>query len=215
MSGPAALRARELPEGKNRMKSALIGAVAALGLLVAAAAIAAPVRLQPADPQPDAGQLRQGLAVVYGYAGDGEHIKSLADAAAVLRAGAIPGRPLKGLDYRDTDEGDPVLTSDRAFNVAARIRGYVRFDKPGIYEIDFLTNDGLRVKIGGQQVGLFDGRQPCDSTVISQVEVPQAGWYELEALYFQRLGTSCLHMRWAASGDELSWVPDGAFAYKP
>jgi PA14 domain len=196
------------------MRPTLIGAIAAIGLFFATAVTAAPLKLVLANPQPTASQLKNGLSVRYGYAADGQHIKSLADAAATLRARSEPGPPLTGLDYRDTQEGERTLTSKRALNVAAAISGYVRFDKPGNYEIDFLTNDGLRVTIGGQQVGLFDGRQPCDTTRIVEVQVPEAGWYQLEALYFQRLGTSCLHMRIAPEGGSLNWVPNSAFAYK-
>lgn len=190
------------------MKSVLTAAIAALAIIAAAALAAAPLRLTPADPQP--GGLKPGLSVVYGFAPDGEHIKTLADARAVLRAQPRRGKPLSGLDYRD---GQPTLTSDRAENVAAQINGYVRFDAPGIYDLDFLTNDGLDVTIGGQRVGIFDGRQTCDSILGTQVEVPQAGWYKLDALYFNRLNTSCLHMRWASAGGKMSWVPDSAFGY--
>lgn len=193
------------------MKTALIGAIAALSMIIVTSAFAAPLQLTPANPQPSG--LKSGLSVRYGYAVNGQHIKSLGDAAAVLRSGAERGRPLKGLDYRDTNEGEPVLTSKRALNVAADIRGYVRFDKPGVYDIDFLTNDGLRIKIGGQKVGLFDGRQPCETTMMTQVQVPVAGWYKLEALYFQRLKTACLHMRWAPKGSGMQWVPNKAFGY--
>ena len=102
----------------------------------------------------------------------------------------------------------------REENVAAAIRGYVKFDAPGIYEIDFFTNDGLSASIGGQTVGYFDGRQPCDSTYITEVEVPQAGWYEFKATYFNRLNTSCLMMRMAPKGQKLQWVPNSIFGRK-
>lgn len=193
------------------MRNVLFGAISVLGLVFATVLSAAPVKLSLANPQP--GGLRGGLSVVYGYAPDGEQIKTLADARAVLRSGAEPGRPLSGLDYRDTSQGQPTLTSRRAENVAAQIKGYIRFDAPGVYDIDFLTNDGLDMSIGGQRVGMFDGRQSCDSIVGTQVEVPQAGWYKLEGVYFNRLNTSCLHMRWGAAGSKLGWVPDGAFGH--
>jgi len=89
----------------------------------------------------------------------------------------------------------------------------VRFDKPGTYNIDFLTNDGLDARISGQRVGYFDGRQPCDTTFATEVEVPKAGWYPLKILYFQRLGTSCLHMRRAPEGSEPTWMPNSAFGH--
>jgi hypothetical protein len=191
------------------MKTAIAGLGLVMGLVCASALSAAPLKLEPANPQP--GALKPGLSVSYAY--PEEDIKRLADAEAFLASGAQKGKPLKGLDYRDTAEGDPTLTSKRALNVAARIRGYVRFDAPGVYDIDFLTNDGLDARIGGQVVGYFDGRQTCDTTRMVEVEVPQAGWYKVEATYFQRLGTSCLHMRWGKSGSGTTWVPNAAFGY--
>lgn len=189
----------------------LAGLLAALGLIIATTAAAGPPRLTPANPQPSG--LKPGLNVVYGYAPEGQHIKTLSDARHYLKR-AEPGRPLTGLDYADTAKGEPTLTSKRAENVAARIWGYIRFDKPGVYDIDFLTNDGLHMEIGGQTVGHFDGRQTCDTIIGTQVEVPKAGWYELEGVYFNRLNTSCLHMRWAPAGGRLTWVPNSVFGRK-
>ena len=120
---------------------------------------------------------------------------------------------MTGLDYRDTDVGQKVLTSKRDENVVADIRGFVRFDVPGIYTIDFLTNDGLRAQVGGQVVGEYDGRQPCEETYAVEVEVPSAGWYPLEALYFQRTKTACLHMRAGLAGKRPNWMPDAAFGH--
>jgi len=194
------------------MKSVFIGAVAALGLAFASTAIGAPLKLEPANPQP--GGLKSGLSVKYGYAAQGQHIKKLSDARAVLSSGAQNGKPLRGLDYRDTNIGENTLTSKRAENVAASVNGFIRFDKPGIYEIDFFTNDGLIAKIGGQRVGYFDGRQTCDSTVVAEIEVPSAGWYDFSAIYFNRLNTSCLMMRWATPGGGMKWVPNNVFGRK-
>lgn len=187
------------------MKFALTAALVAL--VCAGSALAAPLKLSPANPQPSG--VKPGLSVTYAY--PEEDIKTLADASAALKAKSERGAPLAGLDHRDTNEGDLTMTSKRAQNVAAHITGYVRFDAPGVYEIEFLTNDGLRARIGGQVVGFFDGRQPCDTTPVVEVEVPVAGWYPVDTLYFQRLGTACLHMRWAPIGKKLSWTPNAAF----
>ena len=45
-------------------------------------------------------------------------------------------------------------------------------------------------------------------------QVPQAGWYEVDILWFQRLVTSCLNMRWGPAGGQVKWVPDAQFGYK-
>lgn len=193
------------------MRSILIGAAAALSFVIATAVGAAPLKLKPASPQP--GGVKPGLSVTYGFAKQGQHIKYLSEARSALKSGAKRGAPLRGLDYRDTNKGEPTLTSGRAENVAASIKGYIRFDKPGVYEIDFFTNDGIDARIGGQRVGHFDGRQTCDSTIVSEVEVPQAGWYKLDILYFNRLNTSCLMMRMGTKGKKMQWVKNGVFGH--
>lgn len=186
-------------------------ALSILAMLCTSAALAAPLKLTPANPQP--GSLRGGLSVAYGYAKENQHIKQLADARRVLQAGAQRGKPLRGLDYRDNAKGQNTLTSSRDENVAALIKGYIRFDKPGIYEIEFYTNDGLDARISGQRVGHFDGRQTCDSTFVTEVEVPQAGWYPFDATYFNRLNTSCLMMRMGERGKGMKWVPNSIFGH--
>ena len=166
---------------------------------------AAALELTPADPQPTA--LNDGLAVRYAYPPD---VKTLAQAEALL-SDAQPGTPLEGLDYRDTADGDMTLTSTSAHHVVAGISGFVRFDAEGTYVIDFLSNDGLKASIGGQEVVFFDGRHPCEESEAVEVNVPQAGWYALEAVYFQRTGSACLHMR--AGQDAPEWMENGAFGH--
>jgi hypothetical protein len=183
----------------------LLFAVAILGVT---AAQAAPLKLKPASPQP--GGVKSGLSVRYAYP---EDVRTLAEASSALKVASEPGRPLKGLDYRDTSEGQKPLTAKRPEHVVAKIRGYVKFDAPGVYTIDFLTNDGLHARVGGQTVGYFDGRQTCDTTIATDVEVPSAGWYKLDVLYFQRLKTACLHMRAGAAGGKVKWMPNSAFGH--
>ena len=148
------------------MKMSKTAGLAAAAIMVAGAAIAAPLKLEPADPQPSG--LKSGLSVKYAYPLD---VKNLNQAERYLKKGKA-GEPLSGLDYRDTGPGEKALTSTQVENVAAAISGYVKFDSPGTYTIDFLTNDGLDARIGGQTVGYFDGRQACRETEAVEVEVP-------------------------------------------
>lgn len=185
--------------------------LAVAGAFCAGLAMAAPLKLEPASPQPKAGQLKPGLAVSYAYPTE---VRNLTDAERALRRSGKKGKPLSGLDYRDTEEGEMTLTSTQALRVVAGISGYVRFDAPGVYNMDFLSNDGLQVSIGGKEVVYLDERTPCDPSPVTQVQVPEAGWYALEAVYFQRLGTACLHMRAGPEGGKVTWMPDSAFAYK-
>ncbi|AZV79299.1 hypothetical protein EBB79_16355 [Parasedimentitalea marina] len=186
----------------------IITAVFALAVFLGASvATAAPLKLTPANPQP---RVKPGLTVTYAYPSD---VKSLHQAANSIRSMGKPGPLLSGLDYRVTDIGEKILTAERAERVAADIRGYVRFDAPGIYVIDFLTNDGVEATVGGQLVGRFDGRQTCQETFATEVEVPKAGWYPLHILYFQRNKTACLHMRSGAKGSRVTWMSNAAFGH--
>ena len=179
---------------------------AALTLFCAGMAGAEVLKLTPADPQPSG--LKPGLNVSYAYPDD---VKTLADAQAALNLKSERGTPLTGLDYRDTSEGQSALTSKREHYVAAKITGYVKFDAPGAYKIEFLTNDGLDARIGGQRVGYESQRTPCDTTRIVDVDVPEAGWYPVDILWFQRWSSSCLHMKWGPAGGKRTWTPNAAF----
>ncbi|EEE39079.1 hypothetical protein RKLH11_2925 [Rhodobacteraceae bacterium KLH11] len=175
---------------------------------VMSTAVAEPLKLKPASPQPSP---QAGLDVKYAWLGNPPRkIQNLAKAESLLKK-AKSGPPLRGLDYRETDDGDPVLTFGEAYNVAAEITGYIRFDEPGIYELETWSNDGIDAWVGGQQFGYLNGRQPCAANQRTEVEVPQAGWYPLHIKYFQKYVGSCLMMKWGKSGEKLKWTPNNAF----
>lgn len=177
-------------------------------LVFATPLFAAPLALSPADPQPDAGDLSPGLAVTYAYPGE---VRTLEDAAEAVQSGRA-GPPLRGLSYEDNADGDLTLTSRKAQKVAAAISGFIRFDAPGTYEVNVISNDGIVATIGGQQIALYDGIHACEPAGVQEVMVPEAGWYALEATYFQRKGTACLIMDWNVDGS-MSPVPDSVFGH--
>ena len=193
------------------MKTLLTATSLSLALL-STAALAQAVQLSPADPQPNASALAPGLAVSYAFPGD---VRKLSEARRALDRSSKPGTPLSGLNYEDTSDGDPVLTSGKATKVAAAISGYIRFDRAGSYTLDFLNNDGLEIRIGGQEVGFYDDIHACGYAGEIDVTVPEAGYYALEATYFQRKGTACLMMEWGPDSDGLEITPDSAFSHKP
>lgn len=181
--------------------------------LTAPAGLAAQtIALTPAVPQPAAAELAPGLAVTYAYPMD---VRSIDQAKRALERGARPGTPLAGLSYDDNTEGDPTLTSDKSMKLAAGISGFIKFDAAGTYTLDFLNNDGLEIFIGGQEVGFYDDVHACGYAGEVQVTVPEAGYYPLEATYFQRKGTACLMMEWGPDSDGLDLVPDSAFFHLP
>lgn len=188
------------------MKQAMLSAAMVLGL--ASAAMAGPPVLELANPPPKS--VKSGLAVTYAYPID---VKTLNDARTALKKDGVAGRPLAGLDYPDTRDGDKVMTSDKAYVVAAQINGYMKFDAPGVYEIEVFSNDGLDLSLGGQRIAKLDERAPCGSAGRRRVEVKDAGWYKLSAVYFQRMGTSCLQMEMGKDGAKRKQVPNAVFGY--
>lgn len=191
-----------------RLTGMIAAGVAAVAF--ATSAMAQAISLTLANPQPDPSALTPGLAVEYAYPAD---VKWLNDAASWFDYGSEKGEPLIGFDYPDTLTGEKVLTSKQSQQVAARIRGYIRFDKAGPAQLDWWTNDGLTVSIGGAEVYRYDGRHPCESNGAVDVNVPEAGWYEIEAVWFQRVGSACLLMQWGDPGAELGWTPNDVFMH--
>lgn len=184
------------------------GALVAALAIIAGASTAAPLKLQPANPQPSP---KAGLNVKYISTGTQmKKIRDLSQAKSMISK-AQPGQPLRGLDYRDTNKGDSVLTFTDAYNVAAEITGYMRFDSPGTYELETWSNDGLEAWVGGQQIGRVSGIQGCEANQRTEVEVPKAGWYPLKIVYFQKLGTSCLMMKSGKQGERFTWTPNDVF----
>ncbi len=194
------------------MKIARIGVSVVLGLFVAAASWAAPLKLKPAKPL--SANLKPGLSVRYAWGGPPlASIDNLSQARGLLNAEAKRGKPLRGLDYRDRSEFEPTLTHKENYNVAADIRGYMRFDEPGIYEVETWSNDGIDARLSGQQIGLWVERQPCDANQRVEVEIPEAGWYDLKIIYFQKYMNKCLMMKVGKKGEGLKWAPNNIFGY--
>ncbi|WP_282127568.1 PA14 domain-containing protein [Roseobacter litoralis] len=195
------------------MKQDLIAAALSLAVLSPVAAVAQEVTLAPADPQPKASALAPGLAV--NYATIPSNVRSIDLARKSLERRSEPGAPIAGLSLEDTKGGDKVLTSERAEQVAADISGFIKFGAAGTYTLDFLSNDGLQIAIGGQEVGFYDGVHPCGYVGEIEVAVPQAGYYALEATYFQRKGTACLMMEIGPDSDGLELASDDIFFHLP
>jgi urease alpha subunit len=124
-----------------------------------------------------------------------------------------PGRPLPNLNWPQVD-GTPVMTSEYSIHVAARIDGYIKFAEAGNYELRILSNDGVRLMIGGSTV-------LADPTVHTSrlagpvtLTIRDAGWYNLSLLYFQKAGSAVLELHWRRPGQsDFEAVPDAAFAH--
>lgn len=186
-------------------------AAAAIALLACGAA-SAQVPVRPASPQPAESALKQGLSVVYAFPPE---VRFLGQAEAALRRDPKPGQPIVGLDYPDMGLGQPTLTSGRGEFVAARINGYVKFDQPGQWQLEVHSNDGVALEIGGTEVDRFDARRTCDTNGWVSINVPAAGWYPVDVLFFQRYNSSCLMMKWRKPDGSEEWTPQSAWAFIP
>ncbi len=168
-----------------------------------------PFVLAPAEPQPAASALKPGLAVKYAY-GSVEWL----DAAETWHGHAKPGKPLEGFVYGDTNGVDNALTSGSNIEVIAFIEGYLHF-KEGVHELEFQSNDGLRVTLAGTEVYKHDGKHACESLGAIQVKAPKTGWYTVQALYFQKKGTACLDLSMRKPGGEWDWTAPEMYGHVP
>ena len=190
----------------------LVLAPAFVGLLLAApsALRAEPLPL-PLEPQPAAGDLKPGLAVLY-YLNLFRHVDELIDWQDYKDG--KKGPVLSQLNYR-VGTG-PVLSSGYSDGVGAHITGLIHLDRPGTYAFSVQSNDGVRLEISGVQV-LEDPDVHADRfSEIAQLTVEAPGWYPLSIHYFERKNTSTLELYWQRPGDQpgtMPLVPREAFAH--
>lgn len=173
---------------------------------------AAPIKVAPvapANPQPNAAELKDGLAVNY-YFAKFQHINRLVEWMDM--EDPIPGSPLPNLDYQ-MGPGN-VLTTTSADLVGAHITGFIDFAEAGVYELKVTSNDGVRLTVGG--VMIFEDpevHRDADSPPLV-VTIDEAGWYPLDILYFEKKGTAALRLYWKRPGeDAFSIVPTTALKH--
>ena len=70
--------------------------------------------------------------------------------------------------------------------VAMRFSGFVQIEKPGLYHIRLSSNDGSRLKLGGETVIDNDGLHPLQNKY-SRIELDE-GYYPIEVDYFRNGG---------------------------
>ncbi len=188
----------------------LTGVLTACTIAFGTAALAAdppkPVTgLTPVSPQPAADKTEPGLAVVYYQ----NYFKKL-DEITKLGKGK-PGAPIMVLDHK-TQDGN-VLTSTAAMGVGAKITGFIKFDKPGKFIMQMVSNDGARVTIAGKKILEDDGIHGDEMSDPAELTIEQPGWYELVVDYFQRKGTSALQLLWTPPGGSQTIVPAAQYAH--
>ena len=158
------------------------------------------------SPQPAVSELRPGLAVTYDYARR-VHV----DDIEVL-SNPVIGKPLDNIAHRTID--GKVLTAKRAMMVAAHIRGLIRFEAPGTYTFRIESNDGVKARIGGQQIWVDPEIHPNRWSPPIPLVIDTPGWYELWINYYQKKGTSALQLVWTVPGSESeTHVPPEVLAH--
>jgi hypothetical protein len=157
--------------------------------------------LKAADPQPDAGKLKPGLAVAYHMG----RFQTLAEMMGIIgKSEGDKGKPLAILDYQGA-EGTKVMTSDRSDTVGAIIDGFIKFPEPGTYVLKVMSNDGVSLDIGGRNIFEDGTVHVTDYSDGLPVKIDSAGWYPLHIKYFQKKGGYALGLYWR--------TPQGAGSY--
>lgn len=185
-----------------------MGVLAALALGPIPASAASP---QPADPQPMADGLAPGLAVRY-YKSLFREIDEFVE--FMQREKGDEGEPIPNI--KSKVGGGPVLTSGVADGVGAKITGLIRFDTPGTYSFVAQSNDGVRLTIGGAFVLEDPDVHVARYSKIAKLDIPQAGWYPFEMLYFERKNTSTIELYWKTPANpdaDMAIVPPENFAH--
>ncbi|MCG6929308.1 MAG: hypothetical protein LJE64_02025 [Desulfofustis sp.] len=111
---------------------------------------------------------------------------------------SVKGRPILELDHQfGTDE---VFDSGASRGVAMRMTGYLHIAETGDYQFQALSNDGVRVLLGGEII-VDDAEQHSDRlSNIGYAVLDEPGYYPLVIEYFQRKGTAALKLLWKTPG---------------
>ncbi len=179
------------------------------------AAVGPAHRLALPLPQPDAAAgLKPGLAVVYYPGFSARHLDLLPDEASFLSTKGIRGQPIPYLNHRFG--GAPIFGSGCNSMVGMRMNGWLFLEAAGTYLFQALSNDGVRVMLGGLLI-LDDPLQHGDQlSNAAPVAIQTPGWYPIRVEYFQRKGTATLEFHWRPPGaPAFSPVPAEVLAHSP
>ena len=131
-----------------------------------------------------------------------------------IMAEGVTKKPILKIDHQFG--GGNVFDSRRNQGVGMLILGFIKFDKPGEYRFQVLSNDGVRIFLGNRVI-INDPTVHSDQFAESLgVVIEQEGWIPLRIKYFQRKGTAALSFRWKTPDmDSYAPVPPEALAHLP
>ncbi len=111
---------------------------------------------------------------------------------------------------------EEVFDSGLNTTICVKMEGAIRLDTNGTYRFKALSNDGIRVTIGGLVVAEDPNVHSDRFTDPVSLEIESAGWYPITVEYFQRKGTAAIELHWQAPGnDGFSIVPAETYAHVP
>ncbi len=186
----------------------------ALGVLILGLLGSGPAAAQALDGlKPTAvaqDELAPGLAVTYWRGNRFDLMVEMHD--LVKRAKGRPGDPVLQLDT-----GRHVLSTKGSQLVAAVMKGYINFADPGVYQVEFVSNDGFMIEIDGKLIHSDPNRHSDSTSGPIALEISEGGWYDVDIAYFQKKGTHRHEMYWLPPGQDgdLTIVPAEAYAHSP
>ena len=194
-----------------RISLKILGLALTLGLAACAAQQQGPAQPpQPVSPQPTATQLNPGLKPLY-FIGAQEHVNTMPRSPADLARGR-QGPPILNLDLAT---GGVMWDSQVAQNYSIHMTGLIQLEA-GVYKFGAVSNDGLRITIDKTRVVDDPYVHATQQSPITEVHIPQPGWYPITVQYFQKAGTSTLQFKWQPPGaGGLMIVPAAALAHIP
>ena len=170
--------------------------------------------LVPIIPQPDSASIQGGLSVWYLPDFNFEHVGEMPKGDPPYSWG-FAGKPILILD-RKFDPQEKVFDSGQHRGIALQMDGMIKFPTFGQYALMALSNDGLRVYIGGKRVINDPNWHGDQFSRKNKLEFTESGWYPFKLKYFQRLGTAALKLFWKKPGDEdFSIIPAEAYGHLP
>lgn len=164
----------------------------------------------PPKPAAVSGTPQPGLLPYY-FLGQLDHVDNMPRGADIQRGRR--GAPITAVDAESGSGAMWDSQTNRNFSV--QMDGLIRFDRPGRYGFAATSNDGIRVAIDGHRVIEDPYVHATQTSPVTWLEVPQAGWYPVTVQYFQKGGTAALKLLWQPPGATgLSPIPAAAFAHR-
>lgn len=184
-----------------------------LALFVLSACVAREQVVLVRDPLSLSESPEQGLGVHYYYEFY-RHIDHMPSDDSMLAKGTA-GQAIPFLNHHFIDE-ENVFGSSEAKGVGMLLTGYLKMTEPGEYRFQAMSNDGVRVTVGGQVV-ILDPTVHSDSlSKVGNFVVDSPSWHPLSVKYFQRKGTARLELYWQPPGAaEFEIIPAAAYGHLP